>query len=468
MQIKIYNVNGGGIGGMFTKIRLKNFYSFKDITFDLHCAPKRYKHLAIVYGENGSGKTNLMSGLGVFIDLMRTMDVRDRIEQILYDQEHPENSEDAYPKLSAQILARALRSSESLFNECRMIGSSEPVCLQYEFLIHGKKGMYLVEFGKEGIIHERLEYVIEKRRGVYFDLTAEDKAINKTLFKSDTLKNDIADQIKRFWGKHTFLAIFIHEINDKAEQYIQEGVLDNFLVILNAFSRVSCSINSNNNPHALISRPSKGLLLTNIKSGTIHKNNKGRIERTAKVLTQLFKAINSDNQELYYEMEPDGPESVHYQLRIKKMISGEIRDFSFEYESYGNHQIIKMLPLLLRALEGETVILDESDSGIHDLLYSKIISEAVPYIQGQLILTTHNTLLLEIRDIKDALYVIRENEEADRSIVAIIDAGERIYQQTSIRNKYLNGAYGGAPRIETINFQKMLDIAEDKAELDNI
>ena len=183
---------------MFTKIRLKNFYSFKDITFDLHCAPKRYKHLAIVYGENGSGKTNLMSGLGVFIDLMRTMDVRDRIEQILYDQEHPENSEDAYPKLSAQILARALRSSESLFNECRMIGSSEPVCLQYEFLIHGKKGMYLVEFGKEGIIHERLEYVIEKRRGVYFDLTTEDKTINKTLFKSDTLKNDIADQIKKY------------------------------------------------------------------------------------------------------------------------------------------------------------------------------------------------------------------------------------------------------------------------------
>ena len=123
---------------------------------------------------------------------------------------------------------------------------------------------------------------------------------------------------------------------------------------------------------------------------------------------------------------------------------------------------------MLVAVNGSISVLDEFDTGIHDLLVKNLITSLYENIDGQLILTTHNTLLLEIRDIKDALYVIRENEEADRSIVAIIDAGERIYQQTSIRNKYLNGAYGGAPRIETINFQKMLDIAEDKAELDNI
>lgn len=78
---------------MFTKIRLKNFYSFEDVTFDLSKGPKDFKHLAIIYGENGSGKTNLMSGLGVFIDLMRTMDVRDMIEKILYEQEHPKGTD---------------------------------------------------------------------------------------------------------------------------------------------------------------------------------------------------------------------------------------------------------------------------------------------------------------------------------------------------------------------------------------
>lgn len=125
-----------------------------------------------------------MSGLGIFIDLMRTMDVWDMIEQILYDQEHPQNSEDTFPKLSQQMLARVLRSSENLFNECRMSGSSDPVRLQYDFLIDGKKGVYIVEFGAEGILHERLEYAIEKRRGVYFDLTPEKRPSIKLCFKT--------------------------------------------------------------------------------------------------------------------------------------------------------------------------------------------------------------------------------------------------------------------------------------------
>ncbi len=160
---------------MFTKIRLKNFYSFKDVTFDLSKGTNSYKSLAVVYGENGSGKTNLMSGLGIFIDLMRTMDVRDMIEQILYDQEHPQGTGAPLRKISRQDLAQALRSSESLFNECRMIGSNEPVYLQYDFVINAKKGSYIVEFGEDGIIHEKLEYVLEKRRGTYFDLTLDKK-----------------------------------------------------------------------------------------------------------------------------------------------------------------------------------------------------------------------------------------------------------------------------------------------------
>ena len=257
------------------------------------------------------------------------------------------------------------------------------------------------------------------------------------------------------------MAIFIHEMNDKAETYIQEGLLDNFRRLLTKFSRVSCDINSNNNPHALISRLSRGLLLAHIEAGSVNKSRMSQIQRTAEILTQLFKAISSDNQELYYKTDSDDSERIHYQLRIRKKISGEIRDLPFEYESYGNHQIINMLPFLLRALEGETVVLDESDSGIHDLLYSKIINEAAPYIHGQLILTTHNTLLLESREIKDAIYVIRENEDADRSVVAIMGAGDRIYQQTNIRNKYLSGAYGGAPHIKKIDFGALLDIAKD-------
>lgn len=441
---------------MFTKIRLKNFYSFEDVTFDLSKGPKDFKHLAIIYGENGSGKTNLMSGLGVFIDLMRTMDVRDMIEKILYEQEHPKGTDHPLPKLLPQMLARMFRSSENLFKECRMVGNENPVYLEYDFMINEKQGSYIVEFGADGIIHERLEYVLEKRRGIYFDLTDGKKVINKALFKSDSLKRDIDEQVKRFWGKHTFLAIFLHETNDKSRQYIREGVLENFLELVNSFFKVSCYINSNNNPHALISGPTKGGMLIDIESGSVKKNDEKKIDCTAESLTYLFRSINGDNQRLYYKKESGDSDHINYTLYIQKRISGVVRDLPFEYESYGNHQIIRMLPLLLRALKGETVVMDESDTGIHDLLYAKIISEAKPYLKGQLIITTHNTLLLELDNIKEAIYIIQEDQNANRSVVPVSNAGDRIYQQTSLRNKYLCGAYGGIPQIEAIDFPTVL------------
>ena len=313
---------------MFTKIRLKNFYSFKDVTFDLSKGTNSYKSLAVVYGENGSGKTNLMSGLGIFIDLMRTMDVRDMIEQILYDQEHPQGTGAPLRKISRQDLAQALRSSESLFNECRMIGSNEPVYLQYDFVINAKKGSYIVEFGEDGIVHEKLEYVLEKRRGTYFDLTLDKKIINKALFKNDAIKDDVTSQLRRFWGKHTVLAIVLHEMNDKSEQYFNEGLLENFLTLLHSFFKVSCFIKNSSDPHALISGQAKGKILLNIEEGTVKKGDVEKITRTEKVLTELFRALNADNQELYYKRISSGEDTIDYTLRIKKKISGQVRDLS--------------------------------------------------------------------------------------------------------------------------------------------
>lgn len=445
---------------MFTKIRLKNFYSFKDLTFDLSDGANSCKPLAIVYGENGSGKTNLMLGFSIFIDLMRTMDVRDILERLLYDQDSIEGANESSHKFSPKMvsyLAHILRTNDSLFSECRMVGSTEPVLLQYEFVINSKKGIYTVEFGVDGISHERLEFLLQKRRGIYYDLTPDDKLINKVLFKNDVIKADLEEQIRKFWGKHTFLAIVMHEINDKSEQYFQEGLHENFLKLISKFYKVSCQINATNNLHATISKSTKGGLLSDMESGTISKDKEYYIDRTEIVLNSLFRAINCDNKKLYYKKKINNEDRISYELHIKKMISGQVRDLPFTLESYGNHQIIAMLPFLLRALAGETVVLDESDTGIHDLLYSKIISEAIPYIKGQLIITTHNTLLLDINNIKDFVYIMRQNEEADREVVPIALAGDRIYQQTSIKNKYLVGAYGGAPHVDVINFKEMID-----------
>ena len=46
---------------MFEYIKLKNFKSFGDITFDLTDKNGNPKKLVLIYGENGIGKSNLAS-----------------------------------------------------------------------------------------------------------------------------------------------------------------------------------------------------------------------------------------------------------------------------------------------------------------------------------------------------------------------------------------------------------------------
>ena len=68
---------------MFTKITLKNFRSFDHIEFNLKDKNNIAKNIAIIYGENGSGKSNLMSAFVLLSELLETLNARDAYEEIL-------------------------------------------------------------------------------------------------------------------------------------------------------------------------------------------------------------------------------------------------------------------------------------------------------------------------------------------------------------------------------------------------
>lgn len=46
---------------MFTYVKLNNYRSLDGVFFDLKETKDRIKKIAAIYGENGSGKTNLTS-----------------------------------------------------------------------------------------------------------------------------------------------------------------------------------------------------------------------------------------------------------------------------------------------------------------------------------------------------------------------------------------------------------------------
>lgn len=440
---------------MFTNIRLKNFRSFKDVNLNLE-SKQSFKRLALIYGENGMGKSNLALGFSILNDLLNTMKIKDILDSILSSDNFKQLSELTGGKeLAFQQLKNQMITIDNIIENYHMIDSNEPIVLEYNFIVNDKKGRYLLEIGEKEIIHEKMEYVLEKNKGTYFDITPNVKKVNSKIFNNNSeIISDINQLIDKFWGKHTLLSIILHEKNSLSNKYIKSAISENFSILIKSFINISTLTKLSDMQSGNIHN--KLYLLPNISNGIISKEKQYILDKLEITLTKLFNAINSDNRRLYY-LKEETENDIKYTLFIKKFIAGKERNLNFKYESRGNHQIIRILPFLLNSLCGGTIIVDEIDTGIHDLLFRKIIEEILPNINGQLILTTHNTTLLELNDLKDNIYFITEDEQANKFIKCITEYDNRTYQQNNIRNKYFNNDYGGIPKIKEIGFHDLVE-----------
>lgn len=72
-------------------VNLKNYRSFKDVEFNLLDETGEPKNLAVIFGENGVGKTNLVSSFFVLSKSFRTMDIHDIMQPILTRSERIDN-----------------------------------------------------------------------------------------------------------------------------------------------------------------------------------------------------------------------------------------------------------------------------------------------------------------------------------------------------------------------------------------
>ena len=117
--------------------------------------------------------------------------------------------------------------------------------------------------------------------------------------------------------------------------------------------------------------------------------------------------------------------------------------------------------MLLGLFCGVTVVYDEIDDGIHDVLLCNIIKSLLQDINGQLIITTHNTMLLEEIDPRSA-YVICVDYLGNKEIKCIADFS--IQSNNNARIKYLKGLFGGTPYIDGIDYDTIVEEIEGTKE----
>lgn len=425
---------------MFTYVKLKNYKSLVDFEVDLTDSKNNPKKMVIIYGENGAGKTNFINAFFTLFETLNTKVYKRIIDEFMEKKlDEKDNVE-----ILNEFIKNNLKNIEDIINDSKTIDSKENMSLEFGFKLNGKYGKYYIEMGKNSIVREKLEYVLNKNKTKYFDISDKKIDINKSLFNSNKYLKEISDLVNKFWGKHSFLSIILFEMRDKNKQYINKNIPKYMLNIVKYF--FSLKKDKNN---------------IDFRSGSIHKYNKEFLDFLNYFeiyLNIFFTDLYSDIKQVFYKKECIADDKIDYKLFVKKQIYGKIIDIDFSLESNGTKKLAQFAFILYRYLnKNEVVLIDELDSGIHDILVSTILKDLYLYHkEGQLIITTHNTTLLETEIKKDCIYLFNIDSNGKKILIPITEY-EREHPNTNFRKRYLKGLYGGIPMIDDIDFDDLLN-----------
>lgn len=181
------------------------------------------------------------------------------------------------------------------------------------------------------------------------------------------------------------------------------------------------------------------------------------------MLNCFLPKINTDIKTAYYKKK-NKENSVHYELYTQQMISGKLCDVPFNLESTGTQSILELLPFFLIAATGSTVVIDELDTGIHDMRVRDLLLSVQSEISGQLVVTTHNTLLMDSELPASTFYIINKDKNGQRHIDCITDTVGRVHPNHNIQNRYLQGDYKGVPESTKVSLKELLDVLENDLE----
>lgn len=436
---------------MFTYLKLKNFKSFRDVAIDLQSKKNDPKSLAIIYGANGSGKSTIARAFLTLKKTIETMQVRDMLKSLLDDKYTPPEDVPFKPEIVLNLIKSKLANNtiEKIIDECKMIDSLEPMSLEYGFSISGNTGAYYMEMDNSNIIRERLEYKINKNRGCYFDIEEDKIEINDKIFESKAFLDDMKKQLQMYWGKHSFLSILLYEMGEKSASYIDSNFSMNLTNVLMEFQNINFKLKkAYEDENASLSLDD---ILGNLEGGIIEKSEEAKLNKIERLINNFFVTLFDDVNKAYYK-KIDNKGKIRYSLYLNKQIENHKYDIDFRYESSGTQEILDMLPYLMLAISGKCVVIDEYGNGVHDLLATKLLKAVTKEMKGQLIITTHNTLIMDQADIKpESLYFIMNDKSLSKSVRCITDIEGRLHPNYNYRNRYFNNELyaDGLPQIDT-------------------
>lgn len=414
---------------MLEYFSLKNYKNFKEKQ-TLNFCNKNNNPLPIIsiFGENGSGKSNLLKAL---------LFVKDFILR-------PIIAITPTSDIASEIFLRSFKLDNNFINE--------PSEFEIAFKINNKKYKYNFSCNNKEIVSEKLSIFGEKTKRYSFLYEREKDSIefNKELEKKLGIDEKIEIKSKELnkYKNILYLTILWNERIDIAYDIYMFFAKKLFVVSSpfdNGISDGNLTIkkikeNQNNDKQKIINF----LNSVNINIEDIE------IEEKDKEIKQIDLFNNQiDNVKAKFN-------NVKF---FRYNNNNELIEFDFNEESDGTKKLFNLIGDIINVLEnGVIVAFDELDKSLHIKLLLFIINlfndKNINKKGAQLIFTTHNTSLLSNRYKNsfsdEEIWIIDKKYSGESELYSLNDI-TGIRKELSRENLYLNGLLGGVPNTVEFN-----------------
>lgn len=432
---------------MFTKLKLHNFKCFSDFELNLEetKTKKRGKKLAIIYGENGIGKSSIMQAFDLLKKTLSSKLDSDSFVSFLNAQK---NSETEDVELLRRIRSRINSTKiEYFIDDYYKIDADEKMSVIYEGTIDksGTHYVYEMHFSKKAIIEEKL--TIDEK--IVFSIKTNEYNISDSFFTSGDFNDLIKKDYEMYFGVHTFLSAINNRLSTVSYSFAKNSINKSLLKLLKQFEEMDLFFSNKINRYSHYAYTRSSRLLNNLFEGGYSQKFAKKKDITKELLTKFFSSLYSNIVGVDYDIVSDeeGLSSSYSLVFIEKSDKGGLVRIPHRLESTGTNKLTTLFSYFYNAIVSDDILLiDEIESGINDILLKNVIDSFADEIKGQLIITTHNTYLLSNKN-KKYTYILDRNRGNCVVTAKSLDSYKKeIQEKTDIIGRYVKGMYGGLPQ----------------------
>ncbi|WP_166462354.1 AAA family ATPase [Psychrobacillus vulpis] len=425
---------------MLIDFKIENNLSFKEsTTFTMQTGARLVKfndtHIlkndnvnllknAMIFGANGSGKTNLFTSLDQFKRLLLTLG-------------------DA-KQTSKNIVTNPFRMQYE--------NKNKPTKFDITLLLKKKIYNYCIEFNEEQIILEKLLEIKKNKESILFERIYQ----HEDEYKYEINSNRIDKKLQNFTRKNNLFLSVLASFNNKIALEIMDWFQNKLVLIRDD------SMEFERDPLAakLLDTKFKEEVLNILKIADFNIEDIKVTKRIVKADPQFFKLMEEVSKQIGGSLLTEV--IIHEITLIYNNYDNEGRvvgssEIGLLEDSKGTIKMLYIAAIIVDSFnEGRTILLDEFDTAFHLAICEFLIAlfNSKRNMNNQFILITHELELLDCELRVDQIWFAQKNYKNETELYSLFDFNDlnnRKRSDVSYAKKYIKGQFGAKPVIDLLS-----------------